>query len=74
MVEARALEWGSKKDINVLNPPFDLVVASDCVYKQELFTPLLGISIPHSSPPTCPTPVPPLSPPLLNTSHIKSSM
>jgi predicted nicotinamide N-methyase len=41
VVEARALEWGSKGDMAALNPPFDLVVASDCVYKQDLFTPLL---------------------------------
>ena len=44
MVEAKALEWGSKRDMKALNPPFDLVVASDCVYKQDLFTPLLGIA------------------------------
>ncbi len=26
--------WGSAEDMKELNGPFDLVVASDCVYKQ----------------------------------------
>ena len=44
--EARPLEWGSQADLEALGGPFDLVVASDCVYKQDLFVPLLGSASP----------------------------
>ena len=38
------MEWGSEADMTALsaNGPFDVVLASDCVYKQDLFSPLIG--------------------------------
>ena len=44
-VEARPLEWGREQDLIALNVherPFDLILASDCVYKQDLFGPLIA--------------------------------
>ena len=29
--------------MSALHAPFDLVVASDCIYKQDLFSPLIGM-------------------------------
>eukprot|EP00288_Rhodomonas_lens_P017593 CAMPEP_0177700692 /NCGR_PEP_ID=MMETSP0484_2-20121128/6227_1 /TAXON_ID=354590 /ORGANISM="Rhodomonas lens, Strain RHODO" /LENGTH=245 /DNA_ID=CAMNT_0019211903 /DNA_START=150 /DNA_END=887 /DNA_ORIENTATION=+ len=39
--EARQLSWGSEEDAAALAPPFDVVIGSDVVYREEMFKPLL---------------------------------
>lgn len=37
----RRLKWGSAEDLSSFNPPYDVVVAGDCLYEEACITPLL---------------------------------
>jgi len=41
MATAKPLAWGSEADVAALEPPFDMVVGSDLVYREALFKPLV---------------------------------
>lgn len=38
---AQPLMWGSQNAADALGPPFDLVIASDVVYREDVFKPLI---------------------------------
>lgn len=40
-IEARELDWGNAEHAAACGPPFDFVVATDCVYSEALVAPLL---------------------------------
>lgn len=38
---ARPLLWGSQSAVDSMNPPFDVVIGSDVVYREDVFKPLI---------------------------------
>jgi predicted nicotinamide N-methyase len=45
-VSCLALEWGLPIPVEILkNGPYDLILVSDCIYKEELFQPLINTII-----------------------------
>lgn len=37
----RRLEWGSTEDLALFEPPYDVVIAGDCLYEESCIAPLL---------------------------------
>lgn len=37
----RRLEWASAEDLALCNPPYDMVIAGDCLYEEACIAPLL---------------------------------
>ena len=37
----RRLEWGSAEELARFDPPYDVVVAGDCLYEEACIVPLL---------------------------------
>lgn len=49
-VKPAILNWGNRKHIEGVKPPFDYVIATDVVYLEEIVTPLIQTLLAVSSP------------------------
>lgn len=51
-IEVAELDWGNLEQIRALNPPFDYIIGTDIVYKEQLLEPLLASFLRLSGPKT----------------------
>lgn len=51
-VEVVELDWGNEEQIRALKPPFDYIIGTDIVYKEQLLQPLLSTLLGLAGPKT----------------------